>query len=124
MALKFLFFLLLVGNGCQAQRLQNTLHFDTLEGVFKESNRAIDGYFFSGIVIDIPEGVASKCNNQHIQLLGKLNTYYLSSAMSDTLGEYEQGRETIYKTYELHTIYVFNAKKKTWTFLYSQQEDN
>lgn len=124
-----LFLLLLVGNCCNAQLPQNTLHFDTLEGVFKKCNQSKDGYMLNENLFDIPDGIATKCNDKLIRVLGYATAHYVTAndlTFIDNNGNvgYKQGREGAYSTYELHSVYVFDAKKKTWMLIYNQQEDN
>ena len=125
----FLFLLLLIANCCKAQQSSITLHFDTLEGVFKKSNQSKDGYLMLGTVFDIPSSIAAKCDNKQIRLLGFASSHYVTAdnlMFFNNNGnvEYKQGRVGVFTTYELHSIYVFDAKKKIWILIYNQQEDN
>ena len=75
----FLFLLLLIANCCKAQQSSITLHFDTLEGVFKKSNQSKDGYLMLGTVFDIPSSIAAKCDNKQIRLLGFASSHYVTA---------------------------------------------
>lgn len=129
MSTHFLFLLLLIANCCKAQQSSITLHFDTLEGVFKKSNQSKDGYLMLGTVFDIPSSIAAKCDNKQIRLLGFASSHYITAndlMFFNNNGnvEYKLGRVGAYTSYELHSIYVFDAKKKIWILIYNQQEDN
>jgi hypothetical protein len=126
---QWLFLFLLLANCCKAQLSSPSLHIDTLEGIFKKGNQSKDGYFMNGTLFDIPSSIAAKCDNKQIRLLGFASSHYITAndlMFFNNNGnvEYKLGRVGAYTSYELHSIYVFDAKKKIWMLIYNQQEDN
>ncbi len=77
----------------------------------------------------MPKGIAAKCQNSTIRVLGYVTSRfdkadYLRLDDNKSNDKYILGPEGAYVTYEVHSIYVFSAKKKTWALIYNQQEDN
>ncbi len=125
----FLLFIGLVSNASFAQLSTNPMHCDTIEGHFDKGNKSREGYLFNNMLFDIPRGIADKCQNRTIRVLGYVTSHfdkadYLRLDDNKSNDKYILGPEGAYVTYEVHSIYVFSAKKKTWALIYNQQEDN
>jgi len=125
----FLLFIGLVFNASVAQLPPSPFHCDTIEGHFDKRYKSNEGYLFNNMLFDIPRGIADKCQKKTIRVLGYVTSHfdkadYLRLDDNKSIDKYILGPEGAYVTYEVHSIYVFSAKKKTWALIYNQQEDN
>ncbi len=101
---------------------------DTLISVFNPANAHKDGYEIGrGNIIEIPIEVVSKCAHKKIMIIGKRYHHVVTEEDLKQINdkgeiEWKQGRVGAYSTFTINTIWMWDAKKKTWKLVYENKE--